>query len=69
MISRRSRNLCAGFALALAGATFAGCYSHVTQATGPGAEHYRVHERNTDNIVLGGWFGEGNQSQITPSKD
>jgi len=38
--------------------TAGGCYSHVTQARGPGAERYKVYDRNTDDIILGKWFGE-----------
>ena len=58
MRTRRSRNLFLLTLLAAALAPLAGCYSHVAQASGPGAEQYKVYERNTDNIVLGKWFGE-----------
>ena len=59
MRTRSSRNLLLITLLAGALAPLAGCYSHVTRASGPGSEQHKIYEPNTDNIVLGEWFGEG----------
>lgn len=68
MSKRRFRILSLSALLASAAAVMTGCYTHVTRASGPGAEGYKVHERNTDNIVLGKWFGEAPQSGSAPSE-
>lgn len=66
----RSRNLSAAVALLLlAGLPLAGCYTRITRATGPGADRYKVYERNTDNIVMGKWFGEGPKDAPNYSND
>ena len=58
MSKRCFRNLALLTLVALA-APLGGCYTHVTRASGPGSEVHKIYERNTDNIVLGKWFGEG----------
>lgn len=65
MLKRRWMSLACFGALALAFATFGGCYRHVVKASGPTSKQYDIYEPNLrDDQVDGLIFGsEGSKKK------